>query len=154
MRLIMTRDERKRLRAEYLRKACDGFDWMFGADRQSNRRTFTQREDRAMDIEMELAKWALERHVGKDAQAKPTASGATCPACGGAAQGSLVGKQVAREIESRAGKVAVKRPGDFALPAAVAFFPLDRELGLGAEGFSPSIVAQIECAGGNTCSFA
>ena len=119
----MTQDERERLKAEYLRKASEGFDWMFGADRQANMRTFTQREDRAMDIGIGLARWALERHVGEDAKAKPPASGATCPTCGGAAQGAKVGEQEAREIESRAGKVAVERPGGFCAHCRRRFFP-------------------------------
>ena len=92
MRSIMTRDERERLRAEYLRKASEGFDWTFGWDRQTNRKTFTQREDRAMDFGLGLARWALERNVGEDARATPPASGATCPTCGGVAQGTRVGE--------------------------------------------------------------
>jgi hypothetical protein len=109
----MTQDERERLRAEFLRKAAEGFDWTFDPNRQSNMRTFTQREDRAMEIGTGLARWALEHHVGEDVQAKPSAPVGTCPQCGGAARGSEVSEQEAREIQSRAGKVSVGRPGSF-----------------------------------------
>jgi hypothetical protein len=44
----VAQDERERLRAEFLRKASEGFDWMFDPKRQSNMRTFAQREERGM----------------------------------------------------------------------------------------------------------
>lgn len=43
--------------------------------------------------------------------------------------------------------------GTSALAAAELFFPLDRELDLGTEGYSPSLLARIEYAGGNAPSF-
>lgn len=119
----MTQEERERLRAEFLRQASEGFDWMFDPKRQEDMRTFTQREDRAMDIGTGLARWALEHHVGEDAQAKPSAVGPKCPQCGGAAQGPQVGEREAREIESRAGKVPMERPGGFCPQCRRRFFP-------------------------------
>ena len=77
----MTQEERERLRAEFLRQASEGFDWMFDPNRQSDMRTFTQREDRAMEIGTGLVRWAIEHHVGGDAQARPSAAEAICPEC-------------------------------------------------------------------------
>ena len=119
----MTQDERERLKAEFLRKASEGFDWMFDPNRQSNMRTFTQREDRGMDIGLGLAKWVIERHVGEDVRAKPSAAAPACPKCAGAAQGPEVTEKEAREIESRAGEIWVERPGSFCPHCRRRFFP-------------------------------
>lgn len=120
----MTQDERERLRAEFLRQASEGFDWMFDPKRQEDMRTFTQREDRAMDIGTELARWALEHHVGEDAQAKPSsAAGGVCPQCGGMSPGAHEAAREAREVESRAGEVVLERPGGYCPHCRRRFFP-------------------------------
>ena len=94
---------------------------MFDPQRQADLRTFTQREDRAMDIGTGLARWAIEHHVGGDVQAKPSTVGAACPQCGGTAQGA--GEPGAREVVSRAGKVPVERPGIHCPCCRRRFFP-------------------------------
>lgn len=121
----MTQGERERLRAEFLRQASEGFDWMFDPDRQSDMRTFTQREDRAMEIGTGLVRWAIEHHVGEDAQAKPSPAGAICPDCGGGAPARVSGEgaPAGREVVSRAGEVAVRRNGHACPRCRRVFFP-------------------------------
>jgi hypothetical protein len=121
----MTHEERERLRAEFLREASAGFDWMFDPNRQSDMRTFTQREDRGMEIGTALAQWVIEHHVGEDSGAKPSPAGAVCPDCGGSAPmaGSGEGHVPGREVVSRAGEVAIHRPGHVCPRCRRTFFP-------------------------------
>jgi hypothetical protein len=121
----MTNEERERLRAEFLREASAGFDWMFDPKRQLDMRTFTQRESRGMEIGTALAQWVIEHHVGADSGAKPASTGVVCPDCAGPAPavGSGEGGVPVREVVSRAGEVGIHRPGHVCPRCRRTFFP-------------------------------
>jgi hypothetical protein len=50
-----------RKRAEFLARAGQAFDRVFGADGQNGLVTFAQREDRACEVTDELARWLSQR---------------------------------------------------------------------------------------------
>ena len=119
----VTNEERERLRAEFLRRASEGFDRMFSPEQQPGLRTFTQREDCAMDIGTDLARFALEHHVDAHEKAKPAEAEPACPECGGHPPSSSETALETREVESRAGRVAIERSGQFCPRCRRRFFP-------------------------------
>jgi len=120
MLTTMTKEERDRLRAEFVRRAEAGFDWMFDPNLQENMRTFVQRETRAMDFGTGLIQWAIQNHLDEDGHLKASAVSAPCPECG---RSTLPEATASREVESRAGKVAVERPGHSCPSCRRRFFP-------------------------------
>jgi len=69
-------------RAEFLSRAGEAFDQMFGADGQNGLVTFSEREDRACQVGDELTRWLMAEHLALD----PTGGASVerdCPLCGG-----------------------------------------------------------------------
>lgn len=77
------KQEREALLEEFLTKARQDFERMFGEEQQSKLVTFDQREDRAVDIAREMGRWMLEQHFEKDEKAGDSVpTEAPCPLCG------------------------------------------------------------------------
>ena len=74
----ITAAERERLRVEWMERSAQAFERMFAEDQQQGLVTFTQREDRAVDLGGELARWLVEEHVAADPSARPS-EGSTTP---------------------------------------------------------------------------
>lgn len=129
---------RERLRDEWMQRAGQAFERMFDADHQKDLVTFTQREDRVMDLSGELAQWLLEEHISADPatlpsrQAGPEQPGCCCcPKCG--RRCIAVTKEAdplpARTVTSRAGEVGLEREQFECTTCRVVFFPLGPEVG-------------------------
>ena len=111
-------------RAEFLHRAGDAFDRMFGADGQNGLVTFTQREDRACEVGDELSRWLMAEHLALD----PT--GATsverdCPLCGGPMryESPEQAQQEVREFQTRRGKIEYRRAAARCPRCRRIFFP-------------------------------
>ena len=100
----------KALHGEFLRKADEAFDKMFGKDGQNGLVTFTERETRACEASDELARWMMMEHVNRDESA--LALTAMCPLCGGPAatcDPPDPGATQTREIRTRRGSIEYER---------------------------------------------
>jgi len=74
--------DREVLREEWIRRAGQAFERMFGKANQDQLITFTQREDMACALGQELSQFLLENHVAADVQAKPSEKRPPCcPRC-------------------------------------------------------------------------
>jgi hypothetical protein len=114
-----------RKRQEFMARAGEAFDQMFGCDGQNDLVTFAQREDRACDVTDELARWLMVEHVSLDGatQVDPQAG---CPVCGGPLQGQPTPQQEGgevRELATRRGKVQYRRAGAHCPRCRRVFFP-------------------------------
>ena len=58
--------DKERLLEEFMNKARESFEGMFGAGTLDERVTFRQREDRACEIVDELWQWMMEKQIGVD----------------------------------------------------------------------------------------
>ena len=65
----------------FLAEAEKAYASMFTAERQSELRTFTQREVRVYDEGRRLSRWLLERHLERDRDSQPEADSLPCPKC-------------------------------------------------------------------------
>jgi hypothetical protein len=61
----MAAEQLSRKRAEFLARAGQAFDRMFGADGQNGLVTFAQWEDHACEVTDELARWLMAEHRGR-----------------------------------------------------------------------------------------
>ena len=120
MLTTMTKEEHDRLKAEFVRRAEAGFDWMFDPNLQADMRTFVQIETRAMNMGTDLIRWAMQGHLDGNGHLKASSVSAPCPECGRSTQPEASG---ARDVESRAGRVAVTRSGHSCPSCRRRFFP-------------------------------
>lgn len=120
--LRVSQEERKRLEEEFVQCAREQFERMFGPDVQEGLRTFTQREDKAMEASSALGRWMIEHHVTGDELAGGAAAEASCPFCGGPSQGGEE-EPSTREVECRTGRVSIQRPPRCCGPCRKRFFP-------------------------------
>ncbi|GEM_PF-1683695 len=120
------KQERDALLEEFLTKARQDFERMFGAEAQSGLATFDQREDRAVDIAQGMGRWMLEQHIGNDEKAEEgKAKDAPCPLCG-ARCGPLppMGEgPPTRSVQSRTGEVEMGRSEYLCAACRRHFFP-------------------------------
>src|SRR5437016_3040964 len=65
-------DRRSALRTQWLQRAADAFDRMFGSDEQDLLVSFDQREQRACLLGDDLALWLLQQHLNEDSLAGPS----------------------------------------------------------------------------------
>jgi hypothetical protein len=132
--------DRDRLRREWLERAGQIFERMFAEDQQKDLVTFTQREDRAVDLGQELAKWLIEEHLAADAAAQPSrheaAVACTCPKCGkpGVAVTGEADPLPGRQLVSRAGEVGLERERYRCTICRIVFFPPGPEAGADGRG--------------------
>ena len=111
-------------RAEFVSRAGQAFDRMFGTDGQNGLVTFAQREDRACEVADELARWLMAKHIALDPSG-PSSVEAGCLICGGrvryesAAQAELE----VRELQTRRGKIEYRRAAARCPRCRKIFFP-------------------------------
>jgi uncharacterized protein with PIN domain len=113
-----------RKRAEFLSRAGQAFDRMFGADGQNGLVTFTQREERACEVTDELARWLMAEHIALDPSG-PLSVEAACPLCGGPMRYESAAQAEAevREFQTRRGKIEYRRAAARCPRCRKIFFP-------------------------------
>jgi hypothetical protein len=97
-------------RSEFLVRAGEAFDRMFGSDGQNGLVTFAEREDRACEESDALARWLMAEHIALD----PTGAGSVergCPICGGPVryESADAAEREDREFQPRRGKIEYRR---------------------------------------------
>ena len=111
-------------RREFLARANQAFDQMFGADGQNGLVTFDQREDRACQVGDELTRWLMAEHIALDPAGEASVEVA-CPLCGGPARHESSGQaeRELREFQTRRGKVQYRRAAARCPRCRKIFFP-------------------------------
>ena len=137
-------------RQEFLKKAAAFFDGMFDPDRQEQLITFDQREEYVVQRGKELEHWLLTRHLADDAwsgAAKPADS--CCPHCRTAGIPDVKDREpVPRRLRSRVGRHELARRKYRCPTCKAVFFPLGREVAVGAGGFESGVGAKGGAARG------
>ncbi len=113
------------LREEFMGKAEEAFDQMFGQDGQNGLVTFTEREDRACEAGDVLTQWLISRHLEMDPSGDPSVE-VDCPICGGPVQydSAEVARMELREFQTRRGKVEYRRAARRCPRCRKVFFPV------------------------------
>jgi hypothetical protein len=111
-------------RREFLTRAGEAFDQMFGADGQNGLVTFDQREDRACHVGDELTRWLMGEHIALDPAGEASVEVA-CPLCGGPAryESAAQAELELREFQTRRGKVQYRRAAARCPGCRKIFFP-------------------------------
>ena len=122
--LNMATEGLNRKRVEFLSRASQAFDRMFGADGQNGLVTFAQREDRACDVGDELTRWLMAEHISLDPTGGASVE-AACPICGGPVryESSEQAALELREFQTRRGKVQYRRAAVRCPRCRKIFFP-------------------------------
>src|SRR5437879_3178933 len=120
-------DRRAALRTQWLQRAADAFDRMFGATEQDLLVTFDQREQRACLVGDDLALWLLQQHLNADPLAQPALTQPpACPKCGKPAQPIPLDPDQPlprRALTTRTGSISLQRSQWRCATCRVAFFP-------------------------------
>ena len=113
-----------RKRAEFVSRAGEAFDRMFGADGQNGLVTFSEREDRACEVGDELTRWLMVEHLTLDPVGGASVE-AACPICGGPAryESAAQARLELREFQTRRGKVQYRRAAARCPRCRKIFFP-------------------------------
>ena len=113
-----------RKRQEFLARAGQAFDRMFGPDGQNGLVTFAQREDRACEVGDELTRWLMAEHIALDPAGEASVEVA-CPLCGGPAryESAEQADLELREFQTRRGKVEYRRAAARCPRCRKVFFP-------------------------------
>ena len=111
-------------RAEFLGRASEAFERMFGQDGQNGLVTFAQREERACQVTDELARWLMAEHIALDPRGGSSVE-AECPICGGPMryESAQQARQEAREFQTRRGKIEYRRAAARCPRCRKIFFP-------------------------------
>ena len=111
-------------RAEFLSRAGQAFDRLFGTDGQNGLVTFAQREGRACEVTDELARWLMAEHIALDPTGGSSVE-AVCPICGGPAryESADQAEMEWREFQTRRGKVEYRRAAARCPRCRKIFFP-------------------------------
>ena len=111
-------------RAQFLHRAGEAFDRVFGADGQNGLVTFAQREGRACEVTDELARWLMAEHIALDPTGGASVE-AVCPICGGPVryESSEQAELELREFQTRRGKVQYRRAAARCPRCRKIFFP-------------------------------
>jgi uncharacterized protein with PIN domain len=106
----MAAERLDRKRAEFLARAEQAFDRMFGTDGQNGLVTFAQREERACEVTDALARWLMAEHIAVDPSG-PSSLEADCPICGGPVryESAPQAQTEVRELQTRRGKIEYRR---------------------------------------------
>lgn len=132
---ILEKTEYERLRSEWRRKSDEAFARMFAADQQEQLITFTQREDRAVELGRALAAWLIEEHAAGDVATQPSEHQQVphCAKCGREAVRRTKPEDPLpeRRLVTRAGPVELEREQWECTTCRVVFFPLGPEAGTG-----------------------
>jgi uncharacterized protein with PIN domain len=111
-------------RAEFLRRAGQAFERMFGEDGQNGLVTFAEREERACVVGDELTRWLMTEHLALDPTGG-TSVEAVCPLCGGPVryESAAQAEGELREFQTRRGKVEYRRAAARCPRCRKIFFP-------------------------------
>jgi len=122
--LCMANEALERKRAEFLSRAGEAFDRMFGSDGQNGLVTFNEREERACDVGDDLTRWLMAQHIALD-PVGGTSVEAVCPICGGPAryESAEQAELELREFQTRRGKVEYRRAAVRCPRCRKIFFP-------------------------------
>ena len=120
----MVREVLERKRAEFLSRAGEAFDRMFGSDGQNGLVTFSEREERACEVGDGLTRWLMAEHIALDPTGG-TSVEAVCPICGGPAryESAEQAELELREFQTRRGKVEYRRAAARCPRCRKIFFP-------------------------------
>ena len=120
----VVREGLNRKRAEFLSRAGQAFDRLFGTDGQNGLVTFAQREDRACEAKDELARWLMAEHIALDPTGGSSVE-AVCPICGGPAryESADQAELELREFQTRRGKLEYRRAAARCPRCRKIFFP-------------------------------
>ena len=120
----MATEQLDRKRAEFLGRAGEAFERMFGSDGQNGLVTFAQREERACQITDELARWLMAEHIALDPRGEGSVE-ENCPICGGPMRYESARQAVreVREFQTRRGKVEYRRAAARCPRCRKIFFP-------------------------------
>lgn len=122
---VRVRDEQvERKRAEFLSRAEQAFDQMFGADGQNGLVTFAERESRACEVGDELTRWLMAEHLALDPVGGASVE-RDCPICGGPVRYESSGQAELelREFQTRRGKIEYRRAAARCPRCRKIFFP-------------------------------
>jgi len=111
-------------RVEFLARAGEAFDQMFGADGQNGLVTFQQREDRACQVGDELTRWLMAEHLELDPLGGASVE-QDCPICGGPVRYESAGQAELelRQFQTRRGKIEYRRAAARCPRCRKIFFP-------------------------------
>ena len=126
MREELSAEDRERMRKEYLEKASQSFDEMFGKDGYNGLVTFVQKDDRACEAVDKLWEWMMEKHIELDEGMEAEEIKRRCPRCGKLARlrkGEEAEGLEIREVVGRRGGVEFGREGCYCGHCRVVFFP-------------------------------
>jgi hypothetical protein len=155
-RRFLHRKEREALRERWLLRAGQAFERMFAEANQAQLVTLTEREDLACLLGKELAAFLLEEHAVAAPQVRPSEKHPPgCPKC------QQPGKPVTqahqqlaeRELTTRAGEVKLRRAQWRCPKCRIVFFPLDQQLQLGTERYSPRLLEKAVRQASKAASF-
>ena len=132
-----------RMKAEFLARAGQEFDRVFGQDGQNGLVTFTQREERVCQVTDELARWLLAEHLALDPQGANSVEG-DCPRCGGPLrhESAAQAQPEVRELMTRRGKVPYRRRAARCPRCRKFFFPPGRASGPGHGRLQSGVAAE------------
>ena len=132
---------KERLWEEFIGKARESFEGMFGSGTLDELVTFGQREDRACEMVDILWQWMMEKQIGVDEKDLEESSRRQCPKCKGIGKKHKACEdEKGREILGKRGKVGYEREGYYCGRCRIVFFPSRREDGNRDRG------VQSECA--------
>jgi len=145
-----TRQDRAKLRKEWLKRAEAAFERMFNEAPAEALITFTQREQCAVAISRELGNFLLEHHVAADSLVRPAeAVEARCPKCGQPGQRVTGAKAPLpeRRLTTEVGEVALEREQWRCATCRVAFFPSGPEAERGHGGVQSTSASEGSASG-------
>lgn len=130
--------ERAHLRRQWIQRSVAAFDAMFaGGPDGGELVTFTQREQKALNLGQELSRWLLEQHTAADPLVRPVEDPAPCcPRCGRPGQRPKRAEPALpeRRLTTAVGEVTLGREQWHCATCRVAFFPSGPEAGTGDGG--------------------
>lgn len=134
----MAMDGKKGTRRErWAQRSKAAYERMFGEKGRGELVTLTEREDMAMLIAKELAKFLVEEHVASDPAAEPAEASTTCcPKCGQPGTPAVEEGEALpeRRVTTRAGEIRVRRERWRCEKCRIVFFPAGRSAAVGDGG--------------------
>lgn len=110
------------LEEAFRREASESFKGMFGEDGQNGLITFREREERALGLGLQLARWLLGAHLGEDPLKAPHKGETLCPHCHQPAK-PREGPPEGRDVVTKMDGVNYERQAFLCVPCRRVFFP-------------------------------
>jgi hypothetical protein len=121
---------------EFWAEAEKAYENMFTAERQSELKTFTQREVRVYEEGRRLSRWLLERHLEQDRDSQPEADSAPCPKCKRPSGRKGEGREI-RPVTTLIGGITFGRTKFHCKHCRKSFFPAGLHLGIAPRPAKP-----------------